>query len=371
MKSEVVGILITKINPESISNIQIIIKRSMSQHDLDDTRVLKILHVDDVSFEQEMMKYLLESVLPFKYQLFFADDGEEAIRKIIEEKYDIVFLDNKLPKKTGLEVLKEIKLKKIETNVIFLTGTGDEEIAVTAIKLGARDYIRKDNLNATRILKSINEVYLDSCFPEEISSEMITILSDIFENLISIIPEIRNQIYSQSKHELTSEIIESLEILSEHEFLKKEPLFSVFACPECETLYNNHFISCPTCSNKILTKGNVIEHLKCGHTDFKGKFLKANKDLVCSKCNEKLIQIGVDYIKVGSHYRCKNNHLFTDPSHTYYCKKCKKKYDQEDLILKNVNKYTLTKKGSLRFKFTNQEKSEDPSQLNLIISETF
>ncbi|MHA2394294.1 MAG: TackOD1 domain-containing metal-binding protein [Promethearchaeota archaeon] len=369
MKSEVVGILITIFNPESISNIQIIIKGSMSQHDLDDTRVLKILHVDDVSFEQEMMKYLLESVLPFKYQLFFADNGEEAIRKIIEEKYDIVFLDNKLPKKTGLEVLKELKLKKVETNVIFLTGTGDEEIAVAAIKLGARDYISKNNLNATRILKSINEIYLESCFPEEISSEMISIISEFFVNFKSIIPEIRNQVYSQSKREMTSEIIESLDILSEQGFLKMEPLFSVFTCPECETLWNNLFISCPQCSNKILTKGNVIEHLKCGHTDFKEKFLKANKDLTCPKCNEKLVQIGVDYIKVGSHYRCKNNHLFTDPSYIYYCKICKKKYDQDDLILKNVNKYTLTKKGKLRFKFTNQEKNEDPSQLNLIVSD--
>ena len=116
---------------------------------------IKILIIDDDKLCNETLKLLLEQILSEKTKIDCIYNGDKAIEKIQKNNYDIVFLDNMLPDKSGLDILKNIKKQKIDTNVIFLTGFSDEKLAVKAMKLGAIDYISKGSLDIDRLIEAI------------------------------------------------------------------------------------------------------------------------------------------------------------------------------------------------------------------------
>src|SRR3990172_10849998 len=70
-------------------------------------------------------------------------DGEEAMERLQEESYDVVLTDMRMPKRSGLEVLKFAKNINDLTVVIVMTAFGTIESAVEAMKNGAYDYIQK------------------------------------------------------------------------------------------------------------------------------------------------------------------------------------------------------------------------------------
>lgn len=74
-----------------------------------------------------------------------ADNGERALELINELKPDIALLDIHMPKMTGLQVLREIKKKKIEVKTIFLSIYSDEEIFDEAMDNGISGYVLKDS----------------------------------------------------------------------------------------------------------------------------------------------------------------------------------------------------------------------------------
>jgi len=77
------------------------------------------------------------------YEVFTGGDGGEGIKIFSEEKIDILLVDIKMPKKNGLEVLHEVKNISKDCEVIMLTGYGDEETAIQAMRDGAINYVRK------------------------------------------------------------------------------------------------------------------------------------------------------------------------------------------------------------------------------------
>ena len=99
-----------------------------------------ILIVDD---EKAIRKALTE-ILNFEgFAVEEAADGEEAIKKIKDNNYDCILCDIKMPKKDGLEVLQAAKEEKPDTPFIVISGHGNIETAVEAVKKGAFDYISK------------------------------------------------------------------------------------------------------------------------------------------------------------------------------------------------------------------------------------
>ena len=72
-----------------------------------------------------------------------ADDGVEAIRLLGSDTFDVVLTDLRLPGRDGLDVLREARTKTPPPSVITMTGYGSIESAVTAMKLGAEDYLTK------------------------------------------------------------------------------------------------------------------------------------------------------------------------------------------------------------------------------------
>lgn len=87
-----------------------------------------------------------------------AENGEIAIELILKYNPDIVLLDIEMPKKTGLEVLREIGKMKLKPKVIFLTVYADEDIFDEAMELGINGYVLKDGA-INEVVECINKVY--------------------------------------------------------------------------------------------------------------------------------------------------------------------------------------------------------------------
>jgi DNA-binding response OmpR family regulator len=78
-----------------------------------------------------------------KYMVEMANDGEEGLRLANRGDHDLVILDVMLPKKSGLDVCKELRKNGSHTPVIMLTARGQEIDKIVGLKLGADDYVTK------------------------------------------------------------------------------------------------------------------------------------------------------------------------------------------------------------------------------------
>ncbi|MGH8058770.1 MAG: response regulator, partial [Candidatus Entotheonellia bacterium] len=98
-----------------------------------------ILVVDD----ERNVHYSFQRALGEAFRIISAFSGEEALQKLPAEKPHLVLLDVKLSGLGGLETLQQIKALDRDLPVIILTAYGTTETAITAIKLGAYDYLLK------------------------------------------------------------------------------------------------------------------------------------------------------------------------------------------------------------------------------------
>ena len=100
----------------------------------------RILIVDDEESLREVLSIML---LREGYQVDTAADGGQAVARLRDYAYDLVISDIKMPRMTGLELLKHIKERAPETVVLMVTAFSTTEEAVEAMKQGAYDYITK------------------------------------------------------------------------------------------------------------------------------------------------------------------------------------------------------------------------------------
>ena len=99
----------------------------------------KVLVVDD---EKMIVKGIRFSLLQDGYEVDTAYDGDEALQKATDNKYDIILLDVMLPKHSGLEVLQQIR-EFSSVPVIMLTAKGEDMDKILGLEYGADDYITK------------------------------------------------------------------------------------------------------------------------------------------------------------------------------------------------------------------------------------
>ena len=99
-----------------------------------------ILIIDD---ERSIRKTLVE-ILGFEgYKIEEAADGEEGLKKFQSANYDVVLCDIKMPKLDGIEFLSRATSINADVPIIMISGHGNIETAVEAVKKGAFDYISK------------------------------------------------------------------------------------------------------------------------------------------------------------------------------------------------------------------------------------
>ncbi len=111
----------------------------------------KILVVDD----ERAIRRALREILEFEeFEVSEAENGKQGLDMAKAEEFDIIFCDIKMPEMDGMEVLDGLLKAKIDTPVIMISGHGNIDTAVHAIKKGAFDFIEKP-LDLNRILVTI------------------------------------------------------------------------------------------------------------------------------------------------------------------------------------------------------------------------
>jgi len=178
---------------------------------------MKILVIDDEKPTLSMFKLFLDA---YGYDVYVAKNGEQGLDMFDQISPDIVFTDIKMPGIDGLEVLRQIRNKDKDAQVIIITGHGDMEKAVEALDLDASDFINKPverqalNSALSRVEKrikmphgiqfEINETFLNSRLQIDLKGRMTgeneplfsSILNDSYSSKIRKIQIILNDTFS-------------------------------------------------------------------------------------------------------------------------------------------------------------------------------
>jgi CheY-like chemotaxis protein len=100
----------------------------------------KVLVVDD----DPVVRKSFDRVLTSKgYAVITAESGEEALRKLSEEKYDVVYTDIRMPGMSGLDVAEQVKAKRPWTPVVIITGYGSDAAESRAKAAGVVSFLHK------------------------------------------------------------------------------------------------------------------------------------------------------------------------------------------------------------------------------------
>jgi len=102
--------------------------------------VSRILVVED---EPAILRGLADNLKREMHEVLTAADGETGYRLIKERKPDLVILDLMLPKLSGYEVCRQMRIEGIATPILMLTARGEEGDRVVGLDLGADDYVTK------------------------------------------------------------------------------------------------------------------------------------------------------------------------------------------------------------------------------------
>jgi len=116
---------------------------------------IKLLLVDD---EKDFIESLAERLELREFDVKTALNGDDAVNLINKNGFDVIVLDVKMPGKSGIETLKEIKNIDQLSQVIMLTGHATVESAIQGMKLGAYDYIMKPTVTED-LIELIKKAY--------------------------------------------------------------------------------------------------------------------------------------------------------------------------------------------------------------------
>src|SRR3990167_898919 len=119
---------------------------------------IKLLLVDANDVDRAYYRHILIELSKFSLTIIEAKNAQEALAALKKEKISCALLDHRLPDQDGIELLKIIR-KSIDPSlpIILLTGHGDEDIAVHALKEGASDYLVKSTIKPLTLVHSILE----------------------------------------------------------------------------------------------------------------------------------------------------------------------------------------------------------------------
>jgi CheY-like chemotaxis protein len=129
------------------------------------TTPYRILVVDD---EQDMREELVALLKDYDFAVETANDGQEGLEKLLTDEFDVALVDLKMPKMDGLTMIRRADEQEIDTYVIILTGKGDKDDAIAAIKLQntVKDWFEKSNLDSAALVKKVTRLAEGMTFQE-------------------------------------------------------------------------------------------------------------------------------------------------------------------------------------------------------------
>ncbi len=130
--------------------------RSRRRDPKPDDDLVEVLLVEDDESVLEMYRLKLELD---GYRVSTAGDGEDGLRKAEELRPDIIFLDIRLPKMDGFEVLRRLRSQETtkEIPVIILSNYGEDDLVARGLRLGAHEYLIKARTTPSSLSEGIGE----------------------------------------------------------------------------------------------------------------------------------------------------------------------------------------------------------------------
>lgn len=121
----------------------------------------KILLVEDDIFVRDIYSRELKKG---DFDITIAEDGQLGVDKAVSEQYDLILLDIMLPKKTGIDVLRDIRNSSEpykNTPVYLLTNLGQGSIIKQAVDIGIQGYLLKARYLPSQVLESVNKFFAE------------------------------------------------------------------------------------------------------------------------------------------------------------------------------------------------------------------
>jgi response regulator of citrate/malate metabolism len=190
-------------------------------------RLLTVLVVDgDIAYANRVHQDL-QKFAGKKFNILWKADAPSALKELQRNKaIDIILMEYYLQGENGLELVKELRQKKIDTPVIFLTTTKDYRVAIEAIKSGVEEYLLKEETSETflprtisnvldrvRLRKQIAEAERNQVFTERRSQsirELIVAICHEFNNPLTAIKLSADAMARQDPEEKQKEMIDEI-----------------------------------------------------------------------------------------------------------------------------------------------------------------
>lgn len=137
---------------------------SRSDHALTARR--QVLAVDDDAIVPELLTFFLGQT----YDVRTATTGADALDRVRRDRVDLVMLDHRLPDRTGLDVLIELRSIRPTVPVVMLTGYGSEWVCAEAFKAGVKDYLQKP-VSAADLVSAVQRILSPDLDPSRSESD--------------------------------------------------------------------------------------------------------------------------------------------------------------------------------------------------------
>jgi PleD family two-component response regulator len=124
-------------------------------------RGLRVLLVDDDQEDSFLFETQISRLKEYKIDLVWTNDYEDALRRMRGEEFDCHFVDFRLGRGSGMELISRALEQDPDKSIVLLTGFGDENVQAESLRRGAVAYLSKADMNASRLQRCIRACTAD------------------------------------------------------------------------------------------------------------------------------------------------------------------------------------------------------------------
>lgn len=147
--------------------------------------MIKVLIADDQELIRDSLRIVLSSDQDFSVST--AVNGVDVVRKVRQDKPDVILMDIRMPEMDGVQCTQIIKENYPEIKIIILTTFDDDEYIFSALKHGASGYLLK-GISTDRLVEAIHKVYLgNAMINEDIAGKVVKMFSQMARDNTAII----------------------------------------------------------------------------------------------------------------------------------------------------------------------------------------
>ncbi len=181
----------------------------------------RVLLVEDNKDFAKLVRVYLQRYDKDKFDITWKENYTDTFKELeANQNYDIILMDYFLPGKNGLEITKELKAKKYQIPVVFLTVNKDFELALDVMKLGVDDYLVKEEISSPVLPKTVISVIDKNRLKNQLMQLEINQqrLSAIRETLMDVMEEFERPLGEMKN--ITADISQNFSAETQKDYVK-------------------------------------------------------------------------------------------------------------------------------------------------------